>query len=243
MSVQAEIKALIVDDERLARNKLRAMLARHYEVRVVGEADSVRAAVEAIDSASPDVVFLDIQMPGETGFDLFDKVAGAFKVIFVTAFDEHAIRAFEVNALDYLLKPVSAERLARAIDRLHAEQGAGRPPERSLEYDDHLFLSADGKSRFLKVSSIKYIAAAGPYSEVHAVSGEKTFVLKSLKQWEERLPAKQFMRIHRSTIVNIECVERVERWFNNSYQIYLHSDKEPLTMSRRCAARLKEKMR
>jgi two-component system LytT family response regulator len=242
MTAHEKTRAIIVDDERLARAKLKAMLARHDHIQVVGEADSVSSALATIGTTRPDVIFLDIQMPGETGFDLLDKATDPFKVIFVTAFDEYAIRAFDVNALDYLLKPVSAERLARALERLRSGEEARHQPERSLEYDDHLFLAVNGCPRFLKVRSIKYIAAAGPYSEIHASGGEKAFVLKSLKEWEERLPPKQFVRIHRSTIINVEFVERVEKWFNNSYRVYLQSQKEPLAMSRRCAARLKEKL-
>jgi two-component system LytT family response regulator len=239
----SKLKAVIVDDERLARNKLRLMLAKHPEIQVVGEADSARGAREAIESLKPDVIFLDIQMPGETGFDLLASVSSSFKFIFVTAFDEYAIRAFEVNALDYLLKPVNPDRLARSVGRLTAARAAAEEGRKALDYDDHLFLTVNDRSTFLKVSRIQCILAAGPYSAVVTSDGSRAMVLKSMKEWEERLPDKYFMRIHRSSIINLEYVERVEKWFNYSFQVYLRGMPEPFTISRRYAARLKERLR
>jgi two-component system LytT family response regulator len=239
-----KLKALIVDDERLARKELRSLLTDFPEMEIVGEADSVNQALGLIESGQPQVVFLDIQLGGETGFDLLEKVVSAdFKTIFVTAFDAYAIRAFEVNALDYLLKPVNPERLKRAIEKLldadqsNRAQIAGRP----LEYDDRLFLSLGGRSIFLKINSISHVSAAGDYSEVFTTDRQKYLVEKSLREWEERLPEKHFARIHRTAIVNLEFVERVENWFNRSYQIYLQDSRQPMTVSRRYAAKLKEK--
>lgn len=235
-------KAVIVDDERLARNKLRSLLAQHPQIRLVGEADGVDSAIETIEQTRPEVVFLDIQMPGKSGFELVNQINLPLKIIFVTAFDEYAIRAFEVNALDYLLKPVNPERLAKAIERLAAHPTASEKAPRPLEYDDFLFLPFGDTSHFLRVRDIKYIRAADVYSEIGAAGGEKTLALKPLKEWEERLPEKHFARIHRSTIINIEFVERVEKSFNYSYEVYLRGTGEPFTMSRRYAARLKDKM-
>jgi two-component system, LytTR family, response regulator len=234
--------AVIVDDERLARNKLRSLLAQHPQIRLVGEADSVDSAVETIGRTSPDVVFLDIQMPGKSGFELVNHVNLPLKIIFVTAFDEYAIRAFEVNALDYLLKPVNPERLAKAIERLATPPTTPARSSRPLEYNDFLFLPFGDSSRFLRVREIKLIRAADVYSEIFIAGGEKTLVLKPLSEWEERLPEKHFARIHRSTIINIEFVERVEKSFNYSFEVYLRGAGEPFTMSRRYAARLKDKM-
>ena len=234
-------KAILIDDERLARRELRSMLADHPEIKVIGEADSVRRAAELIRDAKPDVIFLDIQMPGESGFDLLDRVEAVFKVIFVTAFDDYAIRAFEVNALDYLLKPINPARLARAIERLSSSDNAGSECVRKLEFEDRLFLTMDDRSRFLKISSIKAICAAGDYSEITTSEGQKSLVLKSLKEWEERLPDRYFSRIHRSTIVNLEYIERIEKWFNQSYRIYLHKIEDPFIMSRRYATKLKSR--
>ena len=236
------LKAVIVDDERLARNRLRSLLAEHTYLQVVAEADGVQASLAAIESAKPDVIFLDIQMPGETGFDLVNRLARPVKIVFVTAFDEYAIRAFEVNALDYLLKPVSPERLARAVEKLRQEPTPPQKSTRSLEPDDYIFLTVGESSRFLRVSAIRCILAAGVYSEVVTDDGRRSLILKSLNEWEERLPEKVFARIHRSTIINIEAVERVEKWFNYSYQVHLRGIAAPLTMSRRYTAKLKEKL-
>jgi two-component system, LytTR family, response regulator len=234
-------RALLVDDERLARKELRSMLSEHPSVEVVGEAENVEQARKLIGAQQPQVVFLDIQMPGESGFALLEKVAADFKVIFVTAFDAYAIRAFEVNALDYLLKPINPERLARAIERLSAAEIPQPQTARKLEYEDRLFIEIDERSRFLKINNIVCISAAGDYSEVITSDGEKSLVLKSLKEWEDRLPEKYFTRIHRSTIINMEYIERIVGWFNRSYQVHLKHLEEPLTMSRRYAVKLKLK--
>ena len=239
------MSAILVDDERLARKELRSMLAEHATIEVTGEAENVEQAARLIRASAPDVVFLDIQMPGESGFQLFERTAANFKVIFVTAFDEYALRAFEVNALDYLLKPINPARLARAVERLATGESARPQPARQLEYGDRLFLEVNERSRFLKVSDLIFISAAGDYSEIVTVdggaAGQRALVLKPLKEWEERLPEKQFTRIHRSTIINLEYVDRVETWFNRSFRIHLRNVEEPLVMSRRYATRLKEK--
>jgi two-component system, LytTR family, response regulator len=233
--------AILVDDERLARKELRSMLAEHEIIEVIGEAENVPQAIDLIKANDPDVVFLDIQMPGESGFNLLERVARNFKIIFVTAFDAHAIRAFEVNALDYLLKPINPERLAQAIERLSTTETPPSQLVRRLEYEDRLFVEVDERSRFVKVSDIVFVSAAGDYSEIVTSDGPRSLVLKTLKEWEERLPEKHFTRIHRSSIINIDYVERVESWFNRSYRIHLQRIKEPLVMSRRYASRLKTK--
>ena len=231
--------AILVDDERLARRELRSMLTEHEIIDVVGEAETVAQAAELAHTKKPDVIFLDIQLPGETGFDLIEKISHTCKIIFVTAFDAYAIRAFEVNALDYLLKPINPARLAQAIERLAIHDSAPAPPVRALEYEDRLFIEADQRSRFLKVGDIVVISAMGDYSQILACDGQKSLVLKPLKDWEERLPAKHFTRIHRSTIINVDYVERLESWFNRSYRIHIRQLAEPLVMSRRYAARFK----
>jgi two-component system, LytTR family, response regulator len=233
-------KTVIVDDERLARNKLRNLLSEFAEIEIVGEADEVNSAVKIIEELQPDVVFLDVQMPHATGFDLLEQVEADFKTIFVTAYDEFAIRAFEVNALDYLLKPVKPERLRRAIEKISAPLKPALA-RKILEPDDFLFLSFGKKSKFVVVNTIKCILAADVYSEIYTQTGEKALLLKSLSEWEKQLPAKNFARIHRSAIVNLAFVERVENQFNYSYQVYLRGEIKPVAMSRRFAARLKER--
>jgi two-component system, LytTR family, response regulator len=233
-------RAMIVDDERLARKELRSLLAEHPTIEIVGEAEGVATAAELARSTQPDVVFLDIQMPGESGFQLLERLPTPCKVIFVTAYDAYALRAFEVNALDYLLKPINPARLATALARLSANE-ALPTPTRKLEYNDRLFLEIGERAQFLKLEQIVCLRAAGDYSELVTTDGKVALILKSLKEWEERLPEKHFTRIHRSTIINLEYVERIESWFNRSWQIHLRHLSEPLLVSRRYAAQLKQK--
>jgi len=236
------LSALIVDDERLARRDLVSLLKAHDQVTVVGEADDVPSAVKAIGKLNPDVIFLDIQMPGDSGFDLLEKVDVEARIIFVTAYDEYAIRAFEVNALDYLLKPVHPDRLAKALEKLEFEEQATPARTRKLDYDDRLFLMLGRHFKFLKVNNILTVTAAGDYSEVLTSDGTKGLTLKSMKEWETRLPAHHFIRIHRSTIINMESIDRVEEWFNYSFKVYLRGVEEPYVISRRYATRLKDKL-
>jgi two-component system LytT family response regulator len=237
------LKAVIVDDERLARKELRSLLSEFTEIRIVGEAENITQAVQLINNEKPQVVFLDIQLAGETGFDLLEQLGATdFRTIFVTAFDAFAIRAFEVNALDYLLKPVNPERLKKTIEKLTGSEKHSVPENlRQLEFDDRLFLELGQRSVFLKVNRISHILSSGDYSEVFTTDGQKFLVEKPLREWEARLPEKHFARIHRGTIVNLECVKRVESWFNRSYQIFLQNSREPLAVSRRYAAKLKTK--
>ncbi len=235
------LTAIIVDDERLARKELRSLLAEFAEISIVGEAENLSEAIDLIQTKRPDVVFLDIQLQNENGFDLLEKVENDFKLIFVTAFDAFAIRAFEINALDYLLKPVNPERLAKSLERLLEIEEKDKTPLRKLRYEDRIFLESGGRSKFLKINDIKYISADGDYTQVFTNDGGKYLVTKPLKEWEQRLPEKYFVRIHRSTIVNFESIEKVESWFNRSFQIFLSGIDEPFIISRRYSATIKEK--
>ncbi len=235
------LSALIVDDERLARQELRALLAAHPEVEVSGEAASVDEAARHLERKQPDIIFLDIQMPGESGFDLFSRAPVAARVVFVTAHDAHALRAFDVNALDYLLKPVAPARLAETLARLREQAGQGGAPVRRFEYGDFVFIPVDGRSRFLRVSQIVTVTAAGDATVVATADGVRGRVPRSLKSWEERLPPKQFVRIHREAVVNLQFVERIEEWSHESYQVHVRGQASPLTLSRRYAGRLKSR--
>lgn len=237
--------AIIVDDERLARRELGSLLADFEQIEVIGEAEDLSEAIGLIESKKPDVVFLDIQLRGENGFDLLERIEQNFKLIFVTAFDEFAIRAFEINALDYLLKPVNPERLAGAVERLFDEDD--RPKEtsaekpRQLERDDRLFLETNQRFSFVKVAEISHITAAGDYAEIHTADGRRFLTEKPLRQWEERLPERHFARIHRSTIINLDEVEKIETMFNRTMEVTLRNFAEAFAVSRRFAARLRER--
>jgi two-component system, LytTR family, response regulator len=239
--MKRKYKAIIVDDERLARRDLLSLLAAYPSIEVVGEADGVGSAVKLINENEPDIIFLDIQMPGESGFELLEKVDLKAHVIFVTAFDEYAIRAFDVDAIDYLLKPINPARLQTTIERLEKEPIIPSDSQRRLRYEDVMFLTINTHLKFLKVSSILCIQAAGDYSEIATAEGKKGLIQKSMSEWEERLPENNFCRIHRSIIINLEYVSRVEEWFKNSYHVYLKGIDTPFTMSRRYAAIIRNK--
>lgn len=233
------LSALIVDDERLSRIELISMLKHFENINVIGEADNVDLAIKQIEKLKPDLVFLDIQMPGKSGFDLLDEIEVEAKIIFVTAYDEYAIRAFEVNALDYLPKPVSQERLTKTVERIINNDPNKNLIVKKLKYTDRLFLEFGTRMCFLKISEIAFITAEGDYSMVNLINGKKGLVSKSMKEWEERLPKDFFCRIHRSSIVNTEVIDKIDKYFNNSYKISLKGVKESLIISRRYAKKIK----
>jgi two-component system LytT family response regulator len=235
-----KIKAIIVDDERLARVNLKKLLEPHPEIEIVGEASSCKTAVELINIHKAQLIFLDIQLSGETGFDLLEIIDNSIKIIFVTAYDEFAIRAFEVNAIDYLLKPVNPVRLKAAIERVIKREKAQESEAKSYEYSDSIYVRLNNyTSKFIKVSSISFIEPVGNYSKIVTIEGRHCLVLKTLKQWQEELPDNNFVRIHRSSIINMEHVDRIERKSNTQHRAYLKNIPEPLEVSRRYAKKLK----
>ncbi len=240
------LQVLIVDDERLARRALRSALEEQGGVEVVAEARTVDEAAAAIRKQAPDVVFLDIQMRGETGFDLLDHIHQPLCVVFVTAYDEYAVRAFEVNALDYLLKPVDPARLAEALRRVRDSEGT--LPKTSDEdadafrYDDLFFYEEGRRPQFICIRDIVFIRAAGNYTELHLAGGAMVLTSVTLSRWEERLPGDHFARIHRSTIAGVDKVERIERAPNGTYAVHVAGYDAPLDMSRRRAQALKDRL-
>jgi two-component system LytT family response regulator len=235
-------RALLVDDERLARKQLRALLADFPEVEIVGEAAAVPEALAATQACHPDVVFLDIQLPGASGFDFLESAEGSFATIFVTAHDRFAVRAFEVNGLDYLLKPIESARLAQAIHRLSSRREAAALAGPRLKSSDYLFVTNSSAARFVQVQKIHHVLAAGPYSDIFIDDGSKWMMLRSIKEWQTRLPHAQFARIHRSTLVNLDFVDRIEPLPNYTYRVLLRDPKCFLLMSRRSAILLKERL-
>ena len=241
--------AVLVDDERLARRELRTLLeeAHSEQVDIVAEAGSVSDAARLLQTTRADVVFLDIQLAGETGMDLLPLLGVEVDVVFVTAHDEYTLRAFEVNALDYLLKPVVPERLAVTVNRLMGAPPAlsaptASPTREKVTYEDRLFLRLGEERAFVRVRDIMAIEADGDASTLRlAPHLTRKPSPKSLREWEQRLPERYFVRIHRSTIVNLEYVERLEPWTQASQHVFLRGVREPLTMSRRYGARLKHR--
>ncbi len=243
------IKAVIIDDERLARNELKKLLQDFPEIEVVAEAANANEGIEKIDSLNPDLIFLDIQMPGKTGFDMLAELDKAPDVIFTTAYDDYALKAFEVNALDYLLKQVEPKRLADAIHKLQMEEGKDReivsdddiPVNRSMLHEhDQVFVKDGERCWFVKLSDIRLFESVGNYAKVY-FSANKPLILKSLNALEERLDEKVFFRANRKHIVNLRLIEKIEPYFNGGLLLELKGG-EKIEVSRRQTVKFKEMM-
>lgn len=239
--MKKKLDVLIVDDEKLAREELINLLAEYDSINIVGEAVDAKSTLKQIEKCQPDVIFLDIQMPGETGLTLAEKIPEEIKIVFVTAYDKHAIRAFEINALDYLSKPVYPERLKTTITRLLDVEVPIESEKEKLTYDDFIFVKMNKSVKFVKLNTIVCVCSAKEYTQVYTNDDKKGLILLALSEWESRLPSSQFIRIHRSTIININCVSKIEPWFNNSYKVFLKGMEEPLMMSRRYVSKIKGK--
>ncbi len=233
-------RVLIVDDERLARVGLRRLLENCSGVDVVGEAASVAAAASALVALNPDLIFLDIALPDGSGFDLFTRAAVRAPVVFVTAFDQHAVRAFEVQALDYLLKPVTPEAVARVLARLGREAPPRTDEDAPLLPDGILELSEGRTLRFVRLGDITHIAAADDYAEVWLTSGESVLTSRSLRYWEQRLSPVGFVRLSRTALVNFRHVTELAT--DHGPLAVLRDGKTRLRMSRRQARALRRKL-
>ena len=239
------IKAIIIDDERLARNELKKLLEQHPDINIIDEASTVDEAIEKIDLSRPDLIFLDIQMPGKTGFDLLSEIEKSPRVIFTTAYDEFALKAFEVNALDYLLKPIDPKRLADAIQKLQTEialeqsslLGVSRGPLTEL---DQVFVKDGERCWFVKLADIRLFESVGNYAKVY-FSTNKPLILKSLNALEERLDDRVFFRANRKHIINLHWIEKIEPYFNGGLLVELKGG-EKIEISRRQTVKFKEMM-
>lgn len=241
------IKAIIIDDERLARNELRKLLVDFPEIEVVAEGANANEGLEKIESINPDLVFLDIQMPGKTGFDMLAELDKAPHIIFTTAYDEYALKAFEVNALDYLLKPVEPRRLADAIQKLHIQEekdqtGSTEPAgnRELLREDDQVFVKDGERCWFVKLSEIRLFESVGNYAKVF-FGPNKPLILKSLNALEERLDEKTFFRANRKHIVNLRLIDKIEPYFNGGLLLEMKGG-EKIEVSRRQTVKFKEMM-
>jgi len=240
------MRAIIIDDERLARTELRKLLQDFPEVEVVDEAANADEAINKIDTLQPDLVFLDIQMPGKTGFDMLAELERAPHVIFTTAYDEYALKAFEVNALDYLLKPIEPKRLADAMQKLHIAETKENHilPENFnqsiLTEADQVFVKDGERCWFVKLSDIRLFESVGNYAKVF-FGGNKPLILKSLNALEERLDQKTFFRANRKHIVNLRMIDKIEPYFNGGLLLELKGG-EKIEVSRRQTVKFKEMM-
>lgn len=240
------MRAIIIDDERLARAELKKLLQEFPEIEVIDEAANAEEGIQKIESLQPDLIFLDIQMPGKTGFDMLAELERAPQVIFTTAYDEFALKAFEVNALDYLLKPVEPKRLADAVHKLHAAEAKESKPAGEfvnnsiLGENDQVFVKDGERCWFVKLSEIRLFESVGNYAKVF-FGPNKPLILKSLNALEERLDEKFFFRANRKHIVNLRLIEKIEPYFNGGLLLELKGG-EKIEVSRRQTVKFKEMM-
>lgn len=236
-----------MDDERLARQEIKSLLSQFSDIEVVGESGNATEALDMIDKENPDLIFLDIQMPGKNGFELLDDIEGsAPEVIFVTAYDEYALKAFEVNALDYLMKPVDETRLSDALDKIRKRlanrkaQAEQVSDDGKLDISDQVFLKDGDKCWFVELGSVRLFESEGNYVRVY-FEDQRPLILKSLNSLTERLSEKYFFRASRKHIVNLRWIQKVETWFNGGLLVIL-KDGTRVEVSRRQSVKLKEMM-
>jgi len=246
------IRAIIVDDMELARHRLVRQLAKHSDVEIVGQCANGQEAIDAIDAVEPDLVFLDVQMPELDGFGVVEKLQGKRvpEIIFVTAFDQFAIKAFDVHAADYLLKPFSPDRLEKALSRVRGRISDGahgeglnvtallRSLNRQFERAKPLIIRVDGSTLLLRQAEIDWIESAGNYVKVHA-GKERYMVRETMADFAARLDAQNFVRVHRSVIVNVSRIREIRSPANGIQEIVLR-DGQAVPMSRGFRQRLSE---
>jgi two-component system LytT family response regulator len=237
------MKAVIVDDERLARKELRRLLDEHPEVEIIGECSNGMEAIDFINANKPDLVFMDIEMPELNGFEVVEKIDKTPAIVFVTAYNDYALKAFEVNALDYVVKPVDPDRLKETIAKFHEENeevdtdGLDRT---TLRKEDQIFIKDGEKCWFIKIENIKLFESEGNYVRIY-FDNFKPLVLKSLNSLENKLDARLFFRANRKYIINLQQIKHIENWFNGGLQVTLEDDRK-IEISRRQAVKFKAMM-
>ena len=234
------MKVLVIDDERLARADLINMLEKDPSIEVVGEASNADEGIEMIEKKNPDLVFLDVQMPGKTGFDMLEELNEAPEIIFVTAYDEYALRAFEFSALDYLMKPVEQERLSEAIEKLRRPKIESNLPAEKLSADNKIFIKDGEKCWFVPLADVRAFESEGNYVRVY-FNEFKPLILRSLNYLEERLDEQHFFRASRKHIINLHWVDKIEPWFNGGLRATLKNGMI-IEVSRRQSAKFKDLM-
>ncbi len=238
------MKVLLIDDERLARNELRRLLAAHADIEIVGEAVDVEDALAKAAALKPELIFLDVQMPGADGFSLLERLEPPLPaVIFTTAYDEFAVKAFEFNALDYLLKPVDPNRLVAALEKLRTREVAspaeGGPAPR-LALEDKVFVREGDRCWFVPVKNIRLLESEGNYTRLH-FDDQKPQLFRSLTAMEERLDPRNFFRANRKQVINLTWVEGIEPWFSGGLLVKLKGGPK-VELSRRQAQDFRERM-
>ena len=235
------MNAVIVDDERLARSELRRLLISHPHIRIIGEATNIIEAQQLIEAEKPELVFLDIQMPGGTGFDLLSNLDHIPQIIFTTAYDTYAMRAFEVNALDYLLKPIEANRLAHALQRVHSKKNHIADVQKSqntVAQEEKLFIKDGERCWFVAITDIALFESEGNYTRVY-FEDQRPLFLRSLNQLEQKLDSSIFIRSSRQHIVNLQFVKQMSSTASGGLELLLKSGQK-IEMSRRRATEFKQ---
>jgi two-component system LytT family response regulator len=238
------MRALIIDDERLARKELMKLLEEHPSIEIVGEAMNADEAYNMIYELNPDLLFLDIQMPDKTGFQLLEMLDTVPLVVFTTAYDEFALKAFEVNALDYLLKPIQPERLSETIGKLAEKERSKsvgvHSGEKKLGLNDQVFVKDGDRCWFVSLSNVRLFESDGNYIKVYFDSN-RPMIHKSLNALDEKLDERAFFRASRKHIINLSWVEGIEPWFNGGLMVRLRGG-DKVEVSRRQAAKFKDMM-
>jgi two-component system, LytTR family, response regulator len=236
------LRALIIDSDKLAIQQLKTVLKNFNNLKIIGEASNISSAISLIENESPDIIFIDVTMNGDEGLELIDKITFDGELVIVTKCEDYAVKAFEINALDYLIKPVTEERIDLMLSKLNQECDTTRESiiVEKYDYEDRVLITDLKSAKFITINDITAIYAIGNYSKLLLSNGEKHVIYKTLKEWNSRLPYKKFVRIHRSTIVNIEYIERLEKWFNCSFKIYVKGITNPFNVSKGYSGLLKE---
>jgi len=236
------MKAIIVDDERLARTELRRLLTPFKDIEIIAEAVNAKDAAEKITQLNPELIFLDIQMPGKNGFELLEELESAPDVIFTTAYDEYALKAFEFNALDYLLKPIEPHRLEEALKRvtnkMKQEKMAAVVEKSYLTADDQVFVKDGDRCWFVKLAEIRLFESEGNYARLY-FNDFKPLILRTLNSLDERLDPHTFFRVNRKHIVNLKWIENIEPWLNGGLLVKLKGGQK-VEVSRRQSVKFKD---
>lgn len=237
-------RVLVVEDDLLTQELIKEQLKNFEALEVVGSAGSLAQAKEMIEGTDPEIIFLDIDLNGASSFDLIPYIKATCKIVFITASASQAVKAFEVNATDYILKPISLERLNKTIGRITDQMNEGEEDNLSdnskFKLDQMIMVNAEHKMVLIKVKDINYISAYGNYTKVYLEDNKMYVTYGSIKNWMSRLPKEAFFQIHRSTIVNLLNVIKIDKWTNDTGRLYLKNVNDPFEISRNFFSELKK---
>ena len=239
-------RVLVVEDDLMTQELIKEQLKNFESLEVIGSADSLLSAKKMIEEKDPEIIFLDIDLNGASAFDLIPYVKATCKIVFITASPSQAVKAFEVNATDYILKPISMERLNKTVSKITdqmndgEEEGDHSNDNSMFKLDQMIMVNAEHKMVLIKVKDINYISAYGNYTKVFLEDGKMYVTYGSIKNWMSRLPKDAFFQIHRSTIVNLLNVVKIDKWTNDTGRMYLKKVDDPFEISRNFFSELKK---